>query len=481
MNERTGRRGRGGLAVLIVLIVLLALICAAPFLYNAISHFEYDDYDALAEGNEERMSLTADADGEHLLLSADKADVYSLLLEDGTIGRIRDTLAGRASLERIGYSLTPEQAQVRMALKILGFLPVQLQANAAISVDRSAVRAQLTDIQIGPWIDITADKAAELTGLEALPEPFEFSLTEYTDPLRVDRVWIENDGIGLSSRLLSEVLDEVAAQGEPYPRLLRLYYGAEAPAAALALTGEDRAEFIRAGCASAEAVRGALRDVTAFGSDAYRASLKSDLNDLPVDLNSELDAAASIRAAALEQIAAAQDRYAEAQLALRRLYWYKEVTLTAARLLDESGAPLEDRLPADWGARVVLMYNEGYDAVVKTNEGNPRLQVPIPGLPMMSELKRDSRASLPAEGDGPFDLTLAVRMPSGEYAIIFLTAEDEYGLSLIPEETYRELSEAERLPVRSSAALIQPRSEWLRLTRLRAGETTPGNYGGIGR
>jgi hypothetical protein len=59
---------------------------------------------------------------------------------------------------------------------------------------------------------------------------------------------------------------------------------------------------------------------------------------------------------------------------------------------------------------------------------------------------------------------------------VFLTAEDEFGLSLISEETYLSLYEAERLPVRSSAEMIAPRDTWL---RLRVGETTPGNYGGL--
>ena len=479
MDNPTKRRGHGGLIVLAVIVILLALICAAPFIYNAISRFTYDDYAALAAANADPADLSAADDGTGQILRLDKADVYSLLLSSGAKDRIEEALAGRATLERIGYSLSPDRAEVRMALKVLGFLPVQMQANAAVGVDSAAVRARLTDVQIGPWIRLSAEKAAGLTGVEALREPFEFSLEDYTKPLRVDRIWIENDGVALSSRLLDAVLDEVAAQAGIYPRLLRLYYGAEAPAAALALLGEGRADFLRAGCASAESMRAALRDVTAFGEEAYRASLKADLDGLPVDLGSGLDAAPAVRAAALEQIAAAQERYAESQLSLRKRYWDKQVTLTAARLLDSGGAPLEDSLPADWGARVVLMYNANYDAIVKTNEGNPRLQVPIPGLPMMSELPRDGWDALPPEGDGPFDLTLAVRMPSGDCAIVFLTPEDEFGLSLIAEETYRELVEAERLPIRAAGDLIAPRDGWLRLTGLRDGDMTPGNYAGF--
>jgi hypothetical protein len=125
------------------------------------------------------------------------------------------------------------------------------------------------------------------------------------------------------------------------------------------------------------------------------------------------------------------------------------------------------------------MYNVNYDAIVKTSEGNPRLQEPIPGLPMLSELPRDSWASVPKNDNGPFDLTLALRLPSGVPAVVFLTAEDEYGLAVIPEALFREVSGNERTPVLSSAAVCtQPRDRWLRLTGL-GGDLPAGNYIGL--
>ena len=144
-----------------------------------------------------------------------------------------------------------------------------------------------------------------------------------------------------------------------------------------------------------------------------------------------------------------------------------------------TGEPLESRLPAEWEARIVLQYNENYDAIVKTNEGNPRLQVPVPGLPKMSELPRTGWDALPPEGDGPFDLTLALRLPSGTPAVVFLTAEDEFGLAVIAEDQFREIAESAHTPVRSSAGICtQPRERWLRLTGL--GEDEPiGNYIGL--
>ena len=146
---------------------------------------------------------------------------------------------------------------------------------------------------------------------------------------------------------------------------------------------------------------------------------------------------------------------------------------------DDPGAPLEDRLPEKWEARVVLMYNVNYDAIVKTSEGNPRLQVPIPGLPQLSELPRESWDALPKNDNGPFDLTLALRLPSGIPAVVFLTAEDEFGLAVIDEALFAELKDSPALPIYSSGDVIAaPRGEWLRMTDLRD-DLPAANYIGI--
>ena len=475
MKEK--RKHRGGGVVLLIVVLLLALLGAAPFLYNALSRFSYDDYETLAAQNADPVDVVAAEDGVHLLLRADKADIYALLLASGAREKLDAGLDGRAQVERLGYSLTPDRLSVSAALKVFGFLPVQLRANARVSLSKEALFCQPSDVEIGPWFRLGAEKLADFAGLS--PEDvdgFEIPLTDYTGPLRADRVWIEDDGICLVSDLPGQVLDEVAAQGSPLPELLRLHCGADAPAAVPALLGEGRDGYLRNSCASLSAAQIALRDLTAFADDGYRAALREALSGLPVDFGAELDTAPAEREKALEKLAAARDRLSDAHTALRALYWHREVTLTAARLLDETGAPLEERLPADWGGRIVLMYNANYDAIVKTNEGNPRLQVPIPGLPMMSELKRDSAASLPPEGDGPFDLTLAMRLPSGDCAIVFLTPEDEFGLCRIPEAVYAELFTAERLPVRAANTLIAPRESWLRVTDPRDADAPAWNY-----
>ena len=270
----------------------------------------------------------------------------------------------------------------------------------------------------------------------------------------------------------------MAAEDELVIRLLRLYDG-DVGAAARALYGDGLAEYIRAAGASFEALRSALRDVCAYGTDAYRCALTDELAALPFDLSSALGEFPALRQAQQARVAQLQRTYYEAQTELRRDYWYKRVILSRACLLDADGAPLESRLPETWEARVVLQYNENYDAIVKTNEGNPRLQEPVPGLPRMSELPRENWYALPPEGDGPFDLTLALRLPSGTPAVVFLTAEDEFGLAVISEALFAELKESERLPIRSSQEIAAaPRGAWLRLTGLDDG-LPPGNYIGL--
>ena len=474
MNARSKPRGRGCLVALLVVLLLLALLCAAPFLYNRfITHYEYDDFAALA-ANAAPVNLSAD--GERLIFRLDKGAAYARLLEEGALETLQAELGGRATVERLGYSLSPEGAEVRLAVKLFGFLPLQLQAEADVAVNAAELSFKPVCVRLGPWIRIRAEKLAERTGADALREGFALSLTEYTEPLRADRVWIEDDGLALSSALLAEVLDEVAAQPTPDElRLLRLYFGDRE--AAPDFFGAGRAEFLRAAGASLEALRNALRDAAAYGSEPYRRALSEALSALPFDLSSGLEALdlPQLRAAQRGRAAEAQALYHAAQTELRRAYWYREVMLKNGRLTEMDGTLLEARCPAEWEARIVLQYNENYDAIVKTNEGNPRLQVPIPGLPMMSELKRDSRASLPAEGDGPFDLTLALRLPSGTPVVVFLTPEDEFGLAVISEALFSAFRDDPRLPVRSSAAVAAaPRSEWLRLD---PGDGQPaGNY-----
>ncbi len=479
MKERTGRRGHGGLIVLLIVIVLLALVCAAPFVYNAATHFAYEDYAAIASADTERFHISPAGDGEHLLFHADKADAYAMLLENDVLTALQEETGGRIELEQLGYTLRAgaDELEVRAALKLLGFLPVQLRALADVSVGGDQVFIRPKEVWYGYRIRIDSEKLANWTGIAELTEGVTLSLEEYTKPLRADAVRLEGEGLTISSPLLAEVIDEVRAEAkkETAVRLLRLYFGDGDPAAQ-AIWGDGRADFIRAAGASYAALRSALRDVAAYGSDVYRCGLTDELSAFPVDLNSALAAFPALREAQIQSVAEAQRTCFTAQTELRHAYWYKEVMLKEGRLTEPDGTPLEARLPAEWEARIVLQYNENYDAIVKTNEGNPRLQVPVPGLPMMSELPRDSRASLPPEGDGPFDLSVALRLPSGIPVVVFLTAEDECGVAVISEALFEEIHSHPGIPIYSSKTIAAaPRDTWLRLTGL-PDDLPVGNY-----
>ncbi len=472
MNETRKRRGHGGLIALLVIVLLLALLCAAPFVYNTQIRYEYDDYDALAAADAEIVDLSADPDGAHLLFRLDKADVYSLMLQNGALDSLQSELGGKVSIEQLGYSLDVRgdgydaDAEVRAAVKLLGFLPAQLRAPAEVSVvDAQTLRVVLREVWYGPLIRIGAEKLAKWTGMDELTDGFTISLEDWSEPLRVDKVRLEGEGLRFSSALLTRVLDEVAAMDAPRDlRLLRLYYGDEELPSAFFDRGREA--FIRNAGSSLDALRKALRDVVAFSTDEYRCDLMNGLSTLPFDLTSELAALSVSNLWETEhaRILEAQALYHEMQTELRHDYWYKNVTLSKQYLLGADGEPLENRLPAEWEARIVLLYNENYDAIVKTNEGNPRLQEPIPGLPRMSELPRTGWDALPPEGDGPFDLAVALRLPSGTPAVIFLSPEDDYGLAVISEQLFSELRETERLPIYSSALIASaPRETWLRI------------------
>lgn len=482
----TRKKRRGGLIALLVIVLLLALVCAAPFIYNATVHFVYDDYEKLADGAGELFDLSAENDGAHLLFRMDQNSVYRQLLDAGAKEAAEEALGGKAVIEKLAYTLrcgpdgATAEAEVRAAVKLFGFLPAQLRALADVSVvDAQTLRVVPREVRYGDRIRLSPEKLAKWSGMPEIVEGFDLSLADWTTPLRADKVYLEGMGLTIASPLLSQVIDEVAAQNDLYYRLVRLYGGDAASPAVSALTGAGRADFIRAAGASYDALRSALLEACAFGSEAYCRNLSAELDGFPVALNTALSGYAQTRDAQRADLAEQQTVYAEAQLALRHDYWYKNVTLTASHLLGMEGTPLEARLPADWEARIVLMYNVNYDAIVKTSEGNPRLQVPIPGLPMLSELPRDSWASVPKNDNGPFDLTLALRLPSGIPAVVFLTAEDEFGLAVIPEELFAELRDSPTLPICSSGdVMTAPRDQWLRVTGLRD-DLPAANYIGV--
>ncbi len=502
--ESTRKKRRGGLIALLVIVLLLALVCAAPFIYNATVHFAYDDYEKLADGAGELFDLSAENDGAHLLFHMDQNSVYRLLAENGALVSAEKELGGRAVIEQIGYDLRCQsdesvkakaaaeghasgsrsdaaELEVRAAVKLFGFLPAQLRGLADVSVvDAQTLRVVPREVRYGDRIRLSPEKLAKWTGMPELAEGFDLSLSDWTTPLRADKVYLEGMGLAIASPLLAEVIDEVAAIDETEIRLLRLYEGdLRCAAQAVFEGGSARANFIDSAGASYGTLVSALRDVCAYGSDEYRCRLIDELSGFPVDLTFGLKEFPRLRQAQIERVAEAQAAFAEAQLSLRHDYWYKNVTLTASHLLGMEGTPLEARLPADWEARVVLMYNVNYDAIVKTSEGNPRLQEPIPGLPMLSELPRDSWASVPKNDNGPFDLTLALRLPSGIPAVVFLTAEDEFGLAVIPEELFAELRDSPTLPICSSGdVMTAPRDQWLRVTGLRD-DLPAANYIGV--
>ena len=485
--ESTRKKRHGGLIALLVIVLLLALICAAPFIYNATVHFAYDDYEALAAGAGELFDLSADADGAHLLFHMDQNSVYRQLLDAGAKEAAEEALDGKAVIEKLAYTLRcgPDgdraEAEVRAAVKLFGFLPAQLRGLADVSVvNADTLRVVPREVRYGDRIRVSPEKLAKWSGTPELTEGFDLSLSDWTTPLRADKVYLEGMGLTIASPLLSQVIDEVAAQSETEIRLLRLYEGdLRCAAQAVFEGGRARTNFIDSAGASYGTLVSALRDVCAYGSDEYRCRLIDELSGFPVDLTFGLKEFPRLRQAQIDRVAEAQAAYGEAQLALRTDYWYKNVTLAVGCLKGMEGAPLEDRLPADWEARVVLMYNANYDGIVKTSEGNPRLQVPIPGLPMLSELPRESWDALPRNDNGPFDLTLALRLPSGTPAVVFLTPEDEFGLAVLTEAQFAEIKARDDLPIYAAGELIPAdRGAWLRVTGLRD-DLPAANYIGI--
>ena len=140
---------------------------------------------------------------------------------------------------------------------------------------------------------------------------------------------------------------------------------------------------------------------------------------------------------------------------------YKEMQYRLGRdtLYDADGLPAEAALPAEWGARLVLQYNQNYESIVKANDGSlspTGTWIELPN-PKLSDLRRERDAVLPkVPGITVFDLTVALRLADGTPAVLFLSAADELGLNVISEQLYEQLTAEETLPVRCSSDIIAP-------------------------
>ena len=214
---KTERKRHTGLVILCVILVLLVLIAAAPFLYDAAAGFgNYDDPAALIAANAAPMDLTADS-GWGVTVRLDKADLYTLAEQQGVMEQLTSQLSGltddRLKLEKYAYSLDGDRAELRVKVKLFGFLPIQLRAEAELTLTPGSVTLVPKGLYYGKWISLPMEKLASFAGAEALLEGFTYDYSDLTGILGIDSLKAENDGLTLHSVLAKMAAEALAAAG----------------------------------------------------------------------------------------------------------------------------------------------------------------------------------------------------------------------------------------------------------------------------
>ena len=465
---KTERKRHTGLVILCVILVLLVLIAAAPFLYDAAAGFDdYDDPAALIAANAAPMDLTADS-GWGVTVRLDKADIYTLAEQQGVMEQLTAQLSGltddRLKLEKYAYSLDGDRVELRVKVKLFGFLPIQLRAEADLTLTPGSVTLVPKGLYYGKWISLPMEKLASFAGAEALLEGFTYDFSDLAAPLGIDSIKAENDGLTLHSVLAKAAAEALAAAGPTdSARVLALMSETVPPEITAVCSGD--LSVLSEGITDMDGLFDALTRLAAVS----RAGTAAALLPLPEELFGQTVEPEAVQALQAEYSAmpeAALERYEQALNGLRDSYKQKEYTLTRDFLRSADGLSAESALPEDWGARIVLQYNREFESIVRANDGvfSAGLQkwLVLPN-PSIYALKRDAWASLPnVPGVEVFDLTLALRLPDGTPALIFDTAEGQFAVNTIPETLYQELLSAERLPVLCASDVPRPeRSEWI--------------------
>lgn len=462
------RKGRPGLVILCVILALFLLIAAAPFLYDAVAGFgDYDDPSVLIAANAAPMDLTADS-GWGVTVRLDKADIYSLAEQQGLMDELLKELSewtdDRLKIEKFGYSADGDRAELRVKVKLFGYLPIQLRAEAVLQLTPDTVTVTPKKLNYGKWISLSPEKLAERLNMPELAEKITVDISGETAGLGIDELKAENDGLTVHSDLAKTAAEALLTVGPSNTaKVLSLLNETVPPEITAACSGD--LQLLSENITDPASLSDALtRLAAACGIEAELAAYFlpeafSELGLVPGDTK-------SLQAGYIAMSEAALLRYEQALNDLRDSYKQKEYKLTKAALASADGQSAEGVLPENWGARTVLQYNRDFEAIVRVSDGifSPGLQkwIVLPN-PSIYALKRDSYAALPnVPGVEVFDLTLALRLPDGTPAVIFDTAEGQFAVNTIPETLYQEILTSERLPVLCASDVPRPeRSEWI--------------------
>lgn len=425
---------RGGHPVLgIIILVLILLILAAPWLYLRFTDFPYDDWEAMAAGNEAPFDYVDFTPEAELTVRLDKPDLYALLQEyappEKLLEQVPAIFGTRPELQKLGVNLRPDAVRLSLRLKLLGFLSLPLQLRGSVEEEGDGLRLTPTVLYIGPLVHISADKLADLLHMPDLARGYVLLPADYGAEGVTLRLGTEE--ARLSFRLPPMLPDLLDLNVSGFARLLNLYDQPLPPAGEAALGSGFTAAFrtaIREGT-----TRELLTSYLALGDRTVWEMLEESTADLPAGIMPTQAEVEKAREEALALAGAGQRRYETALETLRELYRSGAAfPVPGGFTLEGQPLTLEDLgwtgpAPEAWRPAFVFSRESAH---------------PVHSLPVSRHAEPEA---LP-EGMPYTDIGLLITFPHGETAFLYQTAFDELALIPLPEDSFREFIAAERTP-----------------------------------
>ena len=420
---------RGGHPVLgIIILVLILLILAAPWLYLRFTDFPYDDWEAMAAGNEAPFDYVDFTPEAELTVRLDKPDLYALLQEyappEKLLEQVPAIFGTRPELEKLGVNLRPDAVRLSLCLKLLGFLSLPLQLRGSVEEEGDGLRLTPTVLYIGPLVHISADKLADFLHMPDLARGYVLLPADYGAEGVTLRLGTEE--ARLSFRLPPMLPDLLDLSVSGYTEQLEFYGVEEYPAASAYAREVGFAAAFRAAI-RAGTPKELLASYLAVGDEAVTELLAEYAAQLPEGILPDPDLVAEERAAAMALWASGQRKYESLLENLREMYKGGELTLVPGGFQKED-RPLTftdlgwtEGEPEAW--RIVYLYN--YSATH---------QAATADMPAADTLPHTEKSALPEGGVRFADLGLILPFPQGQFILMYRTAQGELVLNRLPED-----------------------------------------------
>ncbi len=448
------RKKHTGLVILLVFLAILILIPVGAYVFLSCTQFGGDgvalaDYANAPYTGEAELS----ADGTASVLLKE-ADVYWIAAQNGAEDVLK-LLPKEITLLWWRAQLTDGGVDIYAKGTALGFIPVSVKANIAMSESGGVITAAPMTFMLGTKLTIAADKLYKY----GLQPSYETTLEEIGLPSRVTSVTFDADAVRVNESFDAATFEYLAA-GVHRTAFECMTYGGEA-------AGEGNPFYLKAAkrpqedmsagevfstIAQSGSVKDAVNGLVALCEAHYAELALEEFNDFEKHfiLTGTSQEQQALRDGYLKVIEDGQRGYENLLVKLREKYKALELTLDASCMIDNlTGEPLALSSLGnidDASSRVLMLYSQQDAQTVRTYDMPPLSEVPKTGKKVISA--EDEKRTV--------DLAILLRLASGAPALIYYQGDGIFVVHYLPEELYLEVMETDKLVIMPAGALPYP-------------------------